>query len=41
MIDSSSNFRECWIEHRQMIRDYDMGDYIEAVESLVISDLPD
>jgi hypothetical protein len=37
MIDSSSRFRSCWIGHREMIRRYDMEDYVEAVEQLVKS----
>ena len=39
MIDSSSRFRSCWVGHREMIRRYDMEDYVDAVEQAVKSDL--
>ena len=38
-IDASPSFRSCWIRHRQVIRLYGLGEYVDAVENLVKTNL--
>lgn len=38
-IDGSEIFRNCWLSLRDSLRSYGMGDYVDAVEAQVKSDL--